>query len=149
FSLSAPPCAARRILSTLPPATAEGHSMPLDPLVKAFLDQMSAIPAPKMWTLAPSQARDAFKVSMRFAGPKDVPVGKVDNISIPGPSGPMRLRIYKPVAAGGEALPALVYFHGGGFVLGDLDTHDGLCRMFVDDGGFAVIAVDYRLAPEH
>ena len=123
--------------------------MPLDPLVKAFLDQMSAIPAPKMWMLPPSQARDAFKTTMWFAGPKDVPIGKIENISIPGPGGPTRLRIYKPIAASAEPLPVLVYFHGGGFVLGDLDTHDGFCRMFVDDGGFAVIAVDYRLAPEH
>ena len=123
--------------------------MPLDPLVKAFLDQMSALPAPKLWMLTPTQAREAFKTTMRFSGPKDVPVGKIDNISIPGPAGPMRLRVYKPVAAGGEALPVFVYFHGGGFVLGDLDSHDGLCRMLVDDGGFAVIAVEYRLAPEH
>jgi acetyl esterase len=123
--------------------------MPLDPLVKAFLDQMSAIPSPKMWMLPPSQAREVFKTSMRLSGPKDVPVGKIENISIPGPGGPLRLRLYKPVAAGGEALPVLVYFHGGGFVIGDLDTHDGLCRMFVDEGEFAVIAVDYRLAPEH
>ncbi len=123
--------------------------MALDPLVKAFLDQMSAIPTPKLWMLTPGQAREVFKTTMRFAGPKDVPVGKVDNISIPGPGGPLQLRVYKPVAAGGGALPVLVYFHGGGFVLGDLDTHDGLCRMLVNEGEFAVIAVDYRLAPEH
>lgn len=123
--------------------------MPLDPLVKAFLDQMSAIPSPKMWMLSPAQARDAFKTTMRIAGPKDVPIGKIENISIAGPAGPLRLRLYKPIAAGGKPLPVLVYFHGGGFVIGDLDTHDGLCRMLVDEGGFAVIAVEYRLAPEH
>ena len=67
----------------------------------------------------------------------------------PDRAGEIRARAYAPVAAGGEALPALVYFHGGGFVVGDLDTHDGLCRLFAHEGGFRVIAVDYRLAPEH
>ena len=64
------------------------------------------------------------------------------------PQGDIRARAYAPVAAGGDALPALVYFHGGGFVVGDLDTHDGLCRLLAHEGGFRVIAVDYRLAPE-
>ena len=59
------------------------------------------------------------------------------------------MRVYTPVAAGGDPLPVLVYFHGGGFVIGDLETHDGLCRLFANEGGFRVIAVDYRLAPEH
>ena len=55
---------------------------------------------------------------------------------------------YAPVAAAGP-LPALIYFHGGGFVAGSLESHDGLCRLFAAEGGFKVIAVDYRLAPEH
>ena len=57
-------------------------------------------------------------------------MGKIENFTIPGPGGDIRARAYAPIAAGGEALPALVYFHGGGFVVGDLDTHDGLCRLF-------------------
>jgi acetyl esterase len=123
--------------------------MPLDPLVKAFLDQASALPRPKAWEMPLSMTRQGFAHMMNLMGPKDVPVGKVRNIVIPGPAGDIRARVYAPVAAGGEALPALIYFHGGGFVMGDLDTHDGLCRLIAHEGGFIVVAVDYRRAPEN
>ena len=123
--------------------------MPLDPMVKAFLDQASAMPRPKAWEVPLSISRQGFAHMMSLVGPKDVPVGKVQNIVIPGPAGEIRARLYFPVAAGGEGLPALVYFHGGGFVMGDLDTHDGLCRLIAHEGGFVVAAVDYRRAPEN
>ena len=123
--------------------------MPLDPLVKAFLDQAAAVPRPKPWEVPIGVLRKNFAGMMALVGPKDVPVGKIKNFKIPGPAGEIRARAYAPVAAGGDALPALVYFHGGGFVVGDLDTHDGLCRLFAHEGGFRVIAVEYRLAPEH
>jgi len=123
--------------------------MPLDPLVKAFLDQATAMPRPKPWEAPIAVLRKNFAGFMALVGPKDVPVGKTRNFTIPGPAGEIRARAYAPVAGGGDALPALVYFHGGGFVVGDLDTHDGLCRLFAHEGGFRVIAVDYRLAPEH
>ena len=123
--------------------------MPLDPLVKAFLDQAAAMPRPKPWETPIAVVRKNFAGMMGLVGPKDVPVGKTKNFTIPGPAGEIRARAYAPVAGGGDALPALVYFHGGGFVVGDLDTHDGLCRLFAHEGGFRVIAVDYRLAPEH
>ncbi|KLI06032.1 lipase [Mycolicibacterium conceptionense] len=74
----------------------------------------------------------------------------VTEISIPGPAGPMRARRYVPDGSGSPAISALLlYFHGGGFVIGDLDTHDSLCRLICRDGGIQVISVDYRLAPEH
>src|SRR5580704_5894728 len=123
--------------------------MPLDPLVKAFLDQAAAMPRPKPWETPIAVVRKNFAGMMGLVGPKDVPVGKTKNFTIPGPAGEIRARAYAPVAGGGDALPALVYFHGGGFVVGDLDTHDGLCRLFAHEGGFAVVAVDYRLAPEN
>lgn len=123
--------------------------MPLDPLVKAFLDQLAAMPGPKAFELPPDQARAMFAAMMQMVGPNDVPVGGVRNLTMPGPAGGIALRLYTPVAAGGGALPTLVYFHGGGFVIGDLETHDGLCRQFASEGGYRVIAVDYRLAPEH
>jgi acetyl esterase len=119
--------------------------MPLDPLVKAFLDQMALVPGPKMFELPPDQGRAMFVAMMQMFGPKDVPVGGVKNLSV----GDIAMRMYTPVASGGAALPTLIYFHGGGFVIGDLETHDGLCRQFANEGGFAVIAVDYRRAPEH
>ncbi len=123
--------------------------MPLDPVLKGFLDQMSSVPGPKMWEGSAEEGRQAFVGLMQLAGPKDVPIGKVENVAAPGPNGDVPLRVYSPVAAGSDALPVLVYFHGGGFVIGDLDTHDGLCRMFVNDAGCRVVAVHYRLAPEN
>jgi acetyl esterase len=123
--------------------------MPLDPLVKAFLDQMTAVPGPKMWELPPAEARQTFVALMQLVGPKDVPIGKVVNQMVAGPAGEVPIRIYSPVAAGSDALPVLVYYHGGGWVIGDLDTHDGLCRMFANEAGCRVVSVGYRLAPEH
>src|ERR1700742_1406745 len=123
--------------------------MPLDPLVKTFLDQAAAMPRPKPWETPIGVLRKNFAGFMSMVGPKDVPIGKTKNFKIPGPAGEIRARAYAPVAAGGDALPALVYFHGGGFVVGDLNTHDGLCRLFAHEGGFRVIAVEYRLAPEN
>ena len=116
--------------------------MALDPLVKAFLDQAAAIPRPKAWEMPLGAMRKSFAGMMGLVGPKDVPVGKIENFKIPGPQGDVRARAYAPIAAGGAAMPALVYFHGGGFVVGDLDTHDGLCRLLAHEGGFRVIAVE-------
>jgi acetyl esterase len=122
--------------------------MPLDPLVKAFLDKAAALARPKVWEMPLAAMRQSFAGMMQVTGPKDVPVGKVDSFTIPGPAGAIRARAYAPVAAGGP-LPVLIYFHGGGFVAGSLESHDGLCRLFAAEGGFRVISVDYRLAPEH
>jgi acetyl esterase len=74
-------------------------------------------------------------------------VHAVDDFSIPGPAGPLRVRLYRP--SGGSALPLLVYFHGGGFVAGDLDSHDSILRRLALASGALVLSVDYRLAPEH
>ncbi|MES2256131.1 MAG: alpha/beta hydrolase [Pseudomonadota bacterium] len=123
--------------------------MPLDPLVKAFLDQAAAIPRPKAWEMPLSASRKGFAGMMGLVGPQDVPVGKIENFKIPGPQGDIRARAYTPIAVGGDAQPVLIYFHGGGFVVGDLNTHDGLCRLFAHEGGFRVISVEYRLAPEN
>lgn len=76
-----------------------------------------------------------------------IPVATVTNLSIPGPAGPIPARHYAPSAA--AAAPMLVFFHGGGQVIGSLDTHDDLCRKICRDGALHVLSVDYRLAPEH
>jgi acetyl esterase len=123
--------------------------MPIDPVMKAFLDQMAMQPGPKMWELSASDARAVFGGLTQLAGPRDVPIGKVVNLKAQGPRGNIPLRNYTPVAAGGEPLPTLIYYHGGGYVIGDLETHDGLCRLFANEASVRVIAVDYRLAPEH
>jgi acetyl esterase len=81
-----------------------------------------------------------------FGGPEE-PITEVKNRSIHGPAGPIAVRVYRPVLK--DTLPALIYFHGGGFVIGNLDTHDRLCRALANASLCAVIAVDYRLAPEH
>lgn len=119
--------------------------MPLDPLVKAFLDQMKAAGGPKMSEAGPEIGRATFAALMQMVGPKDVPVGKTENLS----AGGVPIRVYSPVAAGNDPMPALVYYHGGGFVIGNIESHDGLCRMMANEGGFRVISVDYRLAPEN
>ncbi len=123
--------------------------MPLDPLVKGFLDSMKAAGGPKMSEIGAPAARETFVGLMQMVGPKDVPVGKTQNLSVPGAAGAIPIRVYSPVAAGNDPMPALVYYHGGGFVIGNIETHDGLCRMMANEGGFRVISVDYRLAPEH
>ena len=122
--------------------------MPLDPMMKGFLDQMAAMGGPKMWEIAPAQARELLAAMMQLVGPKDVPIDNSEDLTMPGPGGALRLRNYTPVGAKDGALPTLVFYHGGGFVIGDLETHDGLCRMLANDAGVRVIAVDYRLAPE-
>jgi acetyl esterase len=77
---------------------------------------------------------------------QDIPVAAVTNLSIPGPAGPIPARHYRPAE---PAAPLLVFYHGGGQVIGDLDTHDDLCRLICRDGGVHVLSVGYRLAPEH
>jgi acetyl esterase len=123
--------------------------MALDPLAKAFLEQLSANPRPKVWDVTPDEMRAGMRAMVKAFGPKDVPIGKVENIVMPGPGGELSLRAFTPVAAGGEALPALVYFHGGAFRVGDLDTHEPICRLLAGEAACRVIAVDYRLSPEH
>ncbi|HJR57588.1 MAG TPA: alpha/beta hydrolase [Rhizomicrobium sp.] len=128
--------------------------MPLDPLVKAFLDQAAAIPRPKLWQMPPAAARASFAGMMGLVGPQGVAVGKVENFSIsvpqgPGPARDIAARAYAPIALTSEPQPALIFFHGGGFVVGGLESHDGLCRLIASEGNLRVIAIDYRLAPEH
>jgi acetyl esterase len=121
--------------------------MSLDTHVKALLDQMSALGAPKLWEMAPQAARAAMKMSIFRNG--DDPIGATLDKKFPGPKGDVGFRLYTPVAASAPLLPGLVFFHGGGFVLGDLETHDGLCRILANESGCRVASIDYRLAPEH
>lgn len=123
--------------------------MSLNPLLKNFLAQLYAQPGPKTWEFTPTEARQAFALLMQFVAPKNVIVGKVEDLRASGPNGHIPLRSYTPPGAGSAPLPALVFFHGGGFVIGNLDTHDGICRVLCRESGVRVIAVDYRLAPEH
>lgn len=123
--------------------------MAIDPQLKSLLDQIIGTGRPPVWEQTPQAAREDLRALARMTDGREVPVGKVETRSVAGGAGEIGARIYTPVAAGSAALPALVYFHGGGFVLGDLDTHDTLCRALAAETGCKVIAVDYRLAPEN
>lgn len=124
--------------------------MALDPQVKALLDAMAAdTEAPRLTDLPPAGSREMYRAMAAQLDLQDLPIGKVEDRTIPGPAGEIPVRIYTPVAAGGDALPVLVYYHGGGWVIGDLETHDAICRSLANESGCKVVAVDYRLAPEH
>lgn len=99
--------------------------------------------------MTPAEMRRAFLDLARMVDAKDVPIGKVEDSAFPGPAGPLKVRIYTPVAPNAEPLAGIVFFHGGGGVFCDLDTHDGLCRLLANASSCRIISVDYRLAPEH
>ena len=122
--------------------------MQLDPHVRGLLDMMAASGRPKMWELTPVEAR---KMALELAHKVDAKeaIGKSENGTLPGPAGPLSFRIYTPVAPAAEPLAGIVYFHGGAWVFGDLDTHDGMCRMLANESGCRVVSIAYRLAPEH
>ncbi len=121
----------------------------LDATIDAIIKQMAANPTPKLWEVSAPQARAMFAGMREVFEPTGVPIGKVDAIEIPGPAGPLAVRIYTPVGLTGRVTPACVFYHGGGWVIGDLDTHDGVCRMLANESGCRVVSVDYRLAPEN
>jgi acetyl esterase len=118
--------------------------MPLDPGLKLVLDQLAANPGPQLHELPVAQAR-AFFDQMQLPRP-EVKIAAVEERRIPGPAGEIPVRVYRP--EGKAPLPALVYFHGGGWVIGSLETHDGSCRDLANRAGCVVVSVDYRLAPE-
>lgn len=124
--------------------------MSLHPDAQAVLDKLASMKLAPLDALSPAEAREQFKQSREvFLAPTEA-VAQVRDQSLPGPHGPIGVRVYRPDGhAPAQALPALVYFHGGGWVFGDLDTHDPLCRQLANRAGCVVVAVDYRLAPEN
>jgi acetyl esterase len=119
----------------------------LDPQAKAFLDQVAAMGGPPISSMSPEQARAAFRMLMSMAvGPAEAPVPSEDR-TVPGPAGDVPIRVYRPPSE--RPLPVVVYFHGGGWVLCDLDTHDTMCHRLAAGVPAAVVSVDYRRAPEH
>lgn len=123
--------------------------MPLDPAIKALFKQMPDLAEPKFFTKTPAEVRAIFRGLSEMANPQDVPIGKTEDIEAVGGEGKIPARVYTPVAAGGDALPVIVFFHGGGFVAGDLDCYDPFCRMLANESCCRVVSVAYRLAPEH
>lgn len=125
--------------------------MALDPQTKAFLDQAAAAGGPPLYELPVLDARIALKeISAAMATPRQE-VGKFQQRMIPGTGGDIPVRLYWPDVSSEQTkpLPVLMLFHGGGFALGDLDTHEEVARFYCNGAGVVVISVDYRLAPEH
>lgn len=119
--------------------------MPLVPEYEALLAELAAAEGPAIADLSPAEGREMYRM-MRPANP-DIAVGAVADTTLPGPAGPIPVRVYTPEGDG--PFPVLVNFHGGGWVIGDLDTADAVCRDICRTAGCVVVSVDYRLAPEH
>ncbi len=120
----------------------------LDPQAKALIDLIAERGLPPTHTLSPADARTFYRDRRSFSQPEPRPMAEVRDLAAPGPHGAIALRLYRPPGITSPA-PTLVYFHGGGWVIGDLDTHDVLCRELAADAGCVVVAVDYRMGPEH
>ncbi len=118
--------------------------MSVDPQIQALLDRGTGVPATH--TLPVAEARRLYEARIAVMAPP-AEVAKVAQRSVDGPGGPIALRIYTPSGSG--PFPLMVFFHGSGFVLCSLDTHDGMCRNLAAGIGCVVLSVDYRLAPEH
>ena len=116
----------------------------LDPQARALIDLMQQRQVPAIHTLSPIEARRLYLERRGFTQPQPPAIGEVSELRSEGPAA---MRLYRPLGPGPH--PVLVYFHGGGWTIGDLDTHDVLCRQLCAGAGVAVVAVDYRLAPEH
>jgi acetyl esterase len=123
--------------------------VPLDPAAKRLLDMLAVGGMADIATMTPQQMRDGFRRLAQAVDVKGVPIGKIEDGELPGPGGPLPYRLYRPQHPAAVPLPALVFFHGGGCVFGDIDTHDGLCRTLATESGCAVISIGYRRAPEH
>ena len=120
--------------------------MAVDPQVAFVLDLVVKSGRPAYHTLSPKEARQLFIDTRPASTPQPPAIGSVRNLS----AGSIPIRVYRPAGVpDATRLPVLVFFHGGGWVIGDLDTHDTLCRQLTAEAGISVVAVDYRLAPEH
>ena len=118
--------------------------MPLTPETQAILQARAGAPA--LHTLPLAEAR-AASAAGRIQPQTPEPVARIEDLSLPGPAGEIPVRLYSP--APDAQLPALVYFHGGGWVFGDLDSHDPLCRALANRAHAVIVSVHYRRAPEH
>ena len=119
--------------------------MPLGQQEQAFIDQLAAGGGRGFHEMEVAEARQAILQLFQVENPE--PVAKVEDRTIPTPNGDLPIRLYTPEGDG--PLPVLVFFHGGGWVVGNLESHDATCRALANAAGCITLAVDYRLAPEH
>ncbi len=123
--------------------------MALDTHAKQVLQMMAAAGHPPLNELPPDQARVGAKMGFAALQGKPAAVASVKDVNATGPAGEIPVRVYRPAgSAATDVLPACLYFHGGGFVIGDIEMYDTLCRMLCNASGCAVLSVEYRLAPE-
>lgn len=120
--------------------------MPVDPQVRIFLDGLESLDAAPLHALTPKQARAVVVADSAALGNPGL-VGTMEDVRIPGPLGDIPVRIYTP--PGTKPFPILVYYHGGGWVVCDIETHNSLCCSITNAAECVVVSVDYRLAPEH
>ena len=120
--------------------------MPLDRQIQLLLDQAAAAGGTPIHLQTPEEARATMLAQTAALG-RPEPVGKIENRLVPGPDADIPIRIYTPEGKG--PMVGLVFFHGGGWVIGSIETHDGLCRSIANTAGCVVVSVEYRLAPEH
>ena len=122
----------------------------LDPQARALIESAARSAGPALNSLGAEEARRLYRESRLRVAPPQVAVKETRDFSFPGPAGAIGARYYRPLGADpGEALPAVTYFHGGGWTCGDLDTHDSVCRGIAAHGRCAIVAIDYRMGPEH
>lgn len=120
----------------------------LTPRMAGVLERIRRAARPPLHSLEVAAARAAYQAGAEVLDPPRAPLPRVEDLTVPAKDGwPMPARLYAPTLDAG--LPVLLYLHGGGFTIGNLETHDSLCRQFALRSGAAVLALDYRLAPEH
>lgn len=132
----------------VPPGTVT--RVALDPGLAAILQLVDAMGLGELATGTPEEGRRGFRaMTCDIRVPELViPVGDVEDGSLPGPVGPIPYRVYRPAAPAGASRPTILFIHGGGWVIGDLDTHDNQARRLCRDVDAVVMSIDYRLAPE-
>jgi acetyl esterase len=124
--------------------------MSLDPDCQKVHEIYAMAKRPPLETMTVAEAREGYRRGTTILGADPVDVGEVRDLAAEGPAGKIPLRLYRPNGVDAKTpLPALVFFHGGGWTIGDFDTHDAVCRHLCAESGAAVVAVDYRMAPEH
>ena len=121
--------------------------MPLDKFARRFLDLAAASARSRAGEPTVAEMRLGIEGLAAFAGPPPRRQGDVQDMVLPGKA--ISIRIYSPFGASSTAMPGLIYFHGGGWLSGGLDSHEAICRALAEEGQCRILGVDYRLAPEH
>ncbi|HEX3883617.1 MAG TPA: alpha/beta hydrolase, partial [Stellaceae bacterium] len=120
----------------------------LHPQIVKAIEAMAKLDLKPIEAMNPAEARVQMEAMAASRKAETLPVGHIDNRTIPGPAGAIPVRIYTPAGSGG-ARPAIVYYHGGGHVIGSLDSHDLIARNLCGGAEAVIVSVDYRMGPEH